>query len=52
MTKCKAEIVKNIPFRGVGYPSLWPSESCREPLDVSKNFTFEVIDGILSGGTS
>ncbi|CAD6228796.1 unnamed protein product [Miscanthus lutarioriparius] len=33
---------------GVGYPSLWPSESCREPLDVSKNFTFEVIDGILS----
>jgi hexosaminidase len=33
---------------GVGYPSLWPSDSCREPLDVSKNFTFEVIDGILS----
>jgi hypothetical protein len=38
-------------FRGVGYPSLWPSDSCREPLDVSKNFTFEVIDGILSGDT-
>ncbi|CAD6228819.1 unnamed protein product [Miscanthus lutarioriparius] len=37
---------------GVGYPSLWPSESCREPLDVSKNFTFEVIDGILSGDFS
>jgi hypothetical protein len=51
MTKCKAEIVKTIPFRGIGYPALWPSESCREPLDVSKNFTFEVIDGILSGGT-
>ncbi|NP_001170188.1 beta-hexosaminidase 3 isoform X1 [Zea mays] len=33
---------------GIGYPALWPSESCREPLDVSKNFTFEVIDGILS----
>jgi len=52
MTKYKAGIVKIIPFRGVGYSSLWPSESCREPLDVSKNFTFEVIDGILSGGTS
>uniref|UniRef100_A0A0D9YIH5 Beta-hexosaminidase n=1 Tax=Oryza glumipatula TaxID=40148 RepID=A0A0D9YIH5_9ORYZ len=33
---------------GVGYPSLWPSDSCKEPLDVSNNFTFGVIDGILS----
>ncbi|KAL9418908.1 hypothetical protein AB3S75_036794 [Citrus x aurantiifolia] len=33
---------------GAGYPNLWPSPSCREPLDVSKNFTFEVISGILS----
>ncbi|XP_022680619.1 beta-hexosaminidase 3 isoform X1 [Setaria italica] len=32
---------------GVGYPSLWPSAICKEPLDVSNNFTFEVIDGIL-----
>ncbi|KAL5580075.1 hypothetical protein UlMin_012517 [Ulmus minor] len=33
---------------GVGYPSLWPSKDCKEPLDVSNNFTFQVIDGILS----
>ncbi|XP_010534473.1 PREDICTED: beta-hexosaminidase 1 isoform X2 [Tarenaya hassleriana] len=32
---------------GTGYPDLWPSPSCREPLDVSKNFTFDVISGIL-----
>ncbi|KAK9049766.1 hypothetical protein SSX86_031265, partial [Deinandra increscens subsp. villosa] len=32
---------------GTGYPDLWPSSSCREPLDVSKNFTFEVLSGIL-----
>ncbi|MQM13692.1 hypothetical protein Taro_046615 [Colocasia esculenta] len=32
---------------GIGYPDLWPSSTCREPLDVSKNFTFEVISGIL-----
>jgi hypothetical protein len=35
--------------RGAGYPDLWPSPSCREPLDVSKNYTFDVISGILSG---
>jgi hexosaminidase len=34
---------------GNGYPKLWPSPSCTEPLDVSSNFTFEVISGILSG---
>ncbi|KAJ8450558.1 hypothetical protein Cgig2_020195 [Carnegiea gigantea] len=34
---------------GVGYPSLWPSPDCKEPLDVSSDFTFQVIDGILSG---
>ncbi|KAG2403854.1 Beta-hexosaminidase 1 [Vigna angularis] len=33
---------------GAGYPDLWPSPSCREPLDVSKNFTFDVISGILT----
>ncbi|CAI9092477.1 OLC1v1027726C1 [Oldenlandia corymbosa var. corymbosa] len=34
---------------GKGYPDLWPSPSCTEPLDVSKNFTFDVIAGILTG---
>uniref|UniRef100_A0A7N0U6L8 Beta-hexosaminidase n=1 Tax=Kalanchoe fedtschenkoi TaxID=63787 RepID=A0A7N0U6L8_KALFE len=33
---------------GVGYPLLWPSKACQEPLDVSSEFTFKVIDGILS----
>ncbi|XP_006654923.1 beta-hexosaminidase 1 [Oryza brachyantha] len=33
---------------GKGYPKLWPSLKCREPLDVTSNFTFEVISGILS----
>ncbi|KAI4302378.1 hypothetical protein MLD38_038130 [Melastoma candidum] len=33
---------------GKGYPELWPSLSCREPLDVSNNFTFDLISGILS----
>lgn len=33
---------------GVGYPSLWPSKNCQEPLDVSNEFTFKLIDGILS----
>lgn len=33
---------------GKGYPSLWPSANCQEPLDVSSEFTFKVIDGILS----
>ncbi|KAI3497244.1 hypothetical protein L1887_39722 [Cichorium endivia] len=32
---------------GIGYPDLWSSTSCKEPLDVSKNFTFEVLSGIL-----
>ncbi len=36
-------------FRGLGYPQLWPSPQCNEPLDVSKEFTFDVIDGILKG---
>ncbi|KAL0302956.1 UNVERIFIED_CONTAM: Beta-hexosaminidase 3 [Sesamum radiatum] len=34
---------------GVGYPYLWPSADCKEPLDVSNEFTFKLIDGILSG---
>ncbi|KAI4382849.1 hypothetical protein MLD38_008758 [Melastoma candidum] len=33
---------------GKGYPQLWPSSSCREPLDVSNNFTFDLISGMLS----
>lgn len=33
---------------GVGYHSLWPSADCQEPLDVSNEFVFKVIDGILS----
>ncbi|XP_061372251.1 beta-hexosaminidase 1-like [Gastrolobium bilobum] len=33
---------------GIGYPDLWPSPSCREPLDVSKKFTFDVLSGILT----
>lgn len=33
---------------GIGYPSLWPSKDCQEPLDVSNEFTFKLIDGILS----
>ncbi|CAK9187480.1 unnamed protein product [Ilex paraguariensis] len=33
---------------GSGYPDLWPSPSCREPLDVTKNFTFDVVSGILT----
>ncbi|XP_016503177.1 beta-hexosaminidase 1 [Nicotiana tabacum] len=33
---------------GVGYPDLWPSPSCKEPLDVSKNYTFDAIAGILA----
>lgn len=35
--------------RGIGYPDLWPSQTCREPLDVTKNITFDVISGILTG---
>ncbi|KAH0901757.1 hypothetical protein HID58_041260, partial [Brassica napus] len=35
-------------LKGTGYPDLWPSPSCREPLDVTKNFTFDVIAGILA----
>eukprot|EP00850_Spirogloea_muscicola_P005928 SM000027S09709 [mRNA] locus=s27:999024:1002537:+ [translate_table: standard] len=33
---------------GVGYPKLWPANNCTQPLDVSSNFTFDVIDGILT----
>ncbi|KAL2526269.1 Beta-hexosaminidase 3 [Abeliophyllum distichum] len=33
---------------GIGYPALWPSTDCKEPLDVSNEFTFKVIDGVLS----
>ncbi|MCO5565109.1 hypothetical protein L7F22_018780 [Adiantum nelumboides] len=33
---------------GIGYPQLWPSPNCTQPLDVSRNFTFRLIDGIIS----
>ncbi|KAF6136399.1 hypothetical protein GIB67_038971 [Kingdonia uniflora] len=33
---------------GTGYPDLWPSLTCREPLDITKEFSFDVISGILS----
>ncbi|XP_054817631.1 beta-hexosaminidase 1 isoform X2 [Prosopis cineraria] len=33
---------------GTGYPELWPAPSCREPLDVSKKSTFDIISGILT----
>ncbi|GAB2277138.1 Beta-hexosaminidase 3 [Dionaea muscipula] len=33
---------------GFGYPALWPSANCMQPLDVSNEFTFKLIDGILS----
>jgi hexosaminidase len=33
---------------GDGYPDLWPSSTCKEPLDVSKNSTFDVVSGILT----
>ncbi|XP_058183164.1 beta-hexosaminidase 3-like isoform X2 [Rhododendron vialii] len=33
---------------GTDYPTLWPSQDCQQPLDVSNEFTFQVIDGILS----
>ncbi|KAL8151380.1 hypothetical protein V2J09_021188 [Rumex salicifolius] len=32
---------------GVSYPTLWPSKDCKQPLDVSNEFTFKLIDGIL-----
>ncbi|KAK1583115.1 hypothetical protein Q3G72_021126 [Acer saccharum] len=34
---------------GNGYPSLWPSKDCQQPLVVNNEFSFKVIDGILSG---
>ncbi len=33
-------------FRGLEYPQLWPSPHCNKHLNVSKEFTFDVIDGI------
>lgn len=37
---------------GIGYPELWPSTSCQSLLDVSKNFTFQLIQGILEDFSS
>jgi hypothetical protein len=44
-------VVHFFGFRGIGYPALSPSATCQQPLDVSNDFTFKVIDGILSGNT-
>ncbi|CAI5503571.1 unnamed protein product [Closterium sp. Naga37s-1] len=33
---------------GVGYPALLPAVKCTEPLDVSNEFTFRVIQGVLT----
>lgn len=36
-------------FKSVGYLSLWSSASCKESLDVSSDFTFQVIKRRLAG---
>lgn len=41
----------SISSRGIGYPALYPAPNCTSPLDISNNFTFEVIDGVLKGDT-
>ncbi|XP_058756429.1 beta-hexosaminidase 1-like [Vicia villosa] len=33
---------------GIGYPDVWPSPSCKSPLDVSKESTFDVLSGIMT----
>ncbi|CAL5210265.1 unnamed protein product [Lathyrus oleraceus] len=33
---------------GIGYPDVWPSPSCKTPLDVSKGSTFDVLSGIMT----
>ncbi|XP_058772022.1 beta-hexosaminidase 1-like [Vicia villosa] len=33
---------------GIGYPDVWPSPSCKTPLDVSKEYTFDVLSGIMT----
>ncbi|GAB4855922.1 hypothetical protein Ancab_024562 [Ancistrocladus abbreviatus] len=48
----KPHLFLSLILRGVGYPSLWPSANCTQPLDVSNEFTFKLIDGILSGRIS
>ncbi|KAI9153526.1 hypothetical protein LWI28_012686 [Acer negundo] len=46
-----AKFLLNTKFhRGKGFPSLWPSKDCQQPLDVSNEFSFKVINGILSDG--
>ncbi|CAI7909372.1 unnamed protein product [Closterium sp. NIES-54] len=34
--------------RGVGYPALLPAFNCSEPLDVSNDLTFRLIQGVLT----
>jgi hypothetical protein len=51
INKISKHVVHFYCFRGVGYPALSPSATCQQPLDVSNDFTFKVIDGILSGNT-
>jgi len=31
----------------VGYPEVCPSSSCKEPLNIAKNGTFDLIEGVL-----
>ncbi|KAL5079784.1 hypothetical protein RYX36_008205 [Vicia faba] len=33
---------------GIGYPDVWPSPSCKSPLDLSKESTFDVLSGIMT----
>ncbi|KAF5737430.1 beta-hexosaminidase 3 [Tripterygium wilfordii] len=33
---------------GIGYPNLWPSKDCTEPLDISNEHTFKLINGTIS----
>ncbi|KAL4568244.1 hypothetical protein LXL04_023852 [Taraxacum kok-saghyz] len=35
-------------YLGVGYPELWTSKNCTEPLDVRNEFPFKLINGVLS----
>lgn len=51
-SRCDMEsVMKCVGNFCIVYPSLWPSDSCKESLDVSNNFSFGIIDGILSGDT-
>ena len=38
----KVKFYNVVSLRGVGYPALWPLKNCAD-------FTFKLIDGVLSG---